>query len=269
MQRKWVAPYLQRIGFEGEAKANLTTLSRLHRAHMLHVPFENLNIPLGYPLQITHEALFDKIVVQRRGGFCYELNYLFSALLKALGFEVDLLSAGVYSNETFGPNFDHLLLAVHLQGRRWIADVGFGDSFREPFAMPGEMSDERGIGFRVIEQQQYWMLQQQKPDASWCDQYRFTPEPRAIDAFHPMCHYHQTSPDSSFTRRSICTVARADGRITLANGRLIRTTGDSRHETPIETEAGYRDVLAEHFQMTLPPGASIKKLLFNEADSQP
>ena len=114
----WVNRYLQRIGLEGEPGRDLAGLTRLHRAHILTVPFENLNIPLGYPVETAGDALFEKVVVRRRGGFCYELNHLFALLLQKLGFSVDLLCAGVWTRERFGPPFDHLLLAVHLAGFR-------------------------------------------------------------------------------------------------------------------------------------------------------
>lgn len=264
----WIAKYFQRIGFEGKATVDHTTLIQLHRAHMFSVPFENLNIPLGYPIVTDLDALYEKIIIQRRGGFCYELNHLFAHLLWTLGFQVDLLSAGVYNNGTFGPPFDHLCLAVHLNGQRFIADVGYGDSFREPFAMPGETRDALGVGYRVIEAENDLVMQQQKPETDWTDQYRFTLQPFAIEAFQNMCRFQQTSAESSFTRRSICTVARRDGRTTLSNGRLIQTVGDTRHETTLETEAGYREVLAEQFQIELSPSDPVSRLLFQKEAGQ-
>ena len=85
----------------------------MHRAHLLAVPFENLDIHLGRPISLDQDALFGKIVTRRRGGFCYELNGLFALLLRELGFEVTLLSAGVArADGGFGPEFDHLTLLV-------------------------------------------------------------------------------------------------------------------------------------------------------------
>src|SRR5215211_1320238 len=149
--------YLQRINYHGQQAPTAATLRDLHRAHLLAVPFENLDIHLGRPILLDQDALFDKIVRRRRGGFCYELNGLFALLLRELGFDVTLLAAGVArADGTFGPEFDHLTLLVttdhqrttddrrppttddtqsaicNLQSAIWLVDVGFGDSFRAP-----------------------------------------------------------------------------------------------------------------------------------------
>src|SRR5215213_6707253 len=133
-----VQAYLRRINYRGELAPTVATLRELHRAHLLAVPFENLDIHLGRAILLDQDALFDKIVTRRRGGFCYELNGLFALLLRELGFEVTLLSAGVArAGGGFGPEFDHLTLlvkvpsaeamALYLPSASWLADVGFGD----------------------------------------------------------------------------------------------------------------------------------------------
>ncbi len=126
------AAYLQRINYDGPLAPSAETLRQLHLAHLLSVPFENLSIHRHEPIVLNDDALFEKIVRRRRGGFCYELNGVFAALLRSLGFNVTMLSAEVANNEgEFGEPFDHMTLMVTLD-ERWLADVGFGDSFREP-----------------------------------------------------------------------------------------------------------------------------------------
>ena len=136
--------YLQRINYHGSLAPTAETLRALQVAHLLAVPFENLSIHTGEPVVLEDEALFEKVVGRRRGGFCYELNGLFAALLRSLGFKVEMLSAGVANAEgEFGPDFDHMTLLVTLNDKleeRWLADVGFGDSFREPLLL-----NERGV----------------------------------------------------------------------------------------------------------------------------
>jgi N-hydroxyarylamine O-acetyltransferase len=147
-----VPAYLERIGYHGPLSPTAETLRRLHVAHLFAVPFENLSIRWGEPIVLDDEALFEKVVTRRRGGFCYELNGLFAALLRALGFEVTMLSAGVgRSAGEFSPDYDHMALLVTLEDR-WLADVGFGDSFREPLRLDerGEQG-EGGLAYRVEE----------------------------------------------------------------------------------------------------------------------
>src|SRR5919107_4778825 len=120
-----VNAYLERIGYRGPLAPTAETLRRLHVAHLLAVPFENLSIHAGEPVVLDDDSLFEKVVGRRRGGFCYELNGLFAALLRALGFRVEMLSAAVAKpSGEFGREFDHMALLVHA-GERWLADVGF------------------------------------------------------------------------------------------------------------------------------------------------
>src|SRR5437868_13558713 len=127
-----VTAYLQRINYHGATAPTAETLRELHHAHMLAVPFENLDIHLGREIVLDDERLYAKIVERRRGGFCYELNGAFAGLLSALGFNVKKLAAGVArADGSFGPLFDHMALLVELE-EPWLADVGFGEGFREP-----------------------------------------------------------------------------------------------------------------------------------------
>ncbi|MDQ5838794.1 MAG: arylamine N-acetyltransferase, partial [Acidobacteriota bacterium] len=119
-----VASYLRRINCGGPLAPTAETLRRLHVAHLLSVPFENLSIHWGEPVALDDEVLFEKIVVRRRGGFCYELNGRFSALLRSLGFDVAMLSARVAgAGGDFGPEFDHMALLITLR-ERYLVDVG-------------------------------------------------------------------------------------------------------------------------------------------------
>src|SRR6266850_2079046 len=124
--------YLDRINYHGSLAPTAAALRVLQVAHLLTVPFENLSIHAAQPIVLEDNALFTKIVENRRGGFCYEANGLFAALLRALGFDVAMLSAQVANAEgKFGPNFDHMALMVSpkdVSTQRWLVDVGFGDS---------------------------------------------------------------------------------------------------------------------------------------------
>jgi len=153
--------YLARIRYEGTVQPTAETLQALHEAHMLAVPFENLDIGLGRAIKLDHASLWEKIVERRRGGFCYELNGLFALLLRELGFRVELLSAGVANAAgNFNPDFDHLTLLVHLE-EDWLADVGFGESFRHPLRLTPDVAQEQVWGrYRLVRDGKDWLFEE-------------------------------------------------------------------------------------------------------------
>ena len=255
-----VAAYLQRIGYQGAHAPTLETLMQLHRAHMMTVPFENLDIPLGRPIMLSLPLFFDKIVQRRRGGFCYELNGLFAWLLEELGFSVTRLAARVFGDGGLGPDFDHMLLLVG-EAEKMVADVGFGDSFIDPFPFDAETQDPYGRSYRLAEQEDGWVLQQRKPEADWQPQYVFSLIPRQLSEYEATCHYQQTSPASTFTQKSVCSRATPDGRITLSNGRLITTTDGRRTEHNVASVAEYRSLLRTHFGFDLEEDAPVGRLM--------
>ena len=244
-----VQAYLDRIGYRGPLTVTAETLRALQVAHLQTVPFENLSIHARQPIVLDDDSLFDKVVVRRRGGFCYELNGLFAALLRALGFQVTMLSAGVArADGTFNPEFDHMALLVALE-ERWLADVGFGDSFRDPLRL-----DERGEQpegprvFRIDEGGDHLLLlRRDGAEEPWQPQYRFTLRPYEYADYAAMCRYHQTSPESHFTQRTVCSLATPEGRVTLSGMRLITTCGGERHERALESEEERAALLRELF----------------------
>jgi N-hydroxyarylamine O-acetyltransferase len=247
--------YLERIGYDGSLGPTAETLRRLHLAHLYSVPFENLSIHRGEPIQLDDEALFEKIVTRRRGGFCYELNGLFAALLRALGFEVAMLSAGVgRADGDFSPDYDHMALLVTLEGR-WLADVGFGDSFREPLRLDERGEQKEGdLAYRDEETGDGRLIMARREEGGpWKPQYRFGLEPHLYADYAEMCHFHQTSPDSHFTQNRICSLATPDGRMTLSGMKLITTRGGERQERELD-EREYAEALREIFGIA-PPGA--------------
>ena len=251
-----VASYLDRIAYTGSTTPSIDTLRALHRAHMVSVPFENLDIALGRKIITDEDAVVRKVVERRRGGFCYELNGAFAALLHAMGFRVTLLSARVSrSGGEEGPDFDHLTLRVDPRADlkdSWLADVGFGELFLEPLRMEvgTEQSDPEG-DFRLTQLEERLQLEKAEPDGRWKPQYSFTLQPYRLQAFSDRCHYHQTSPDSSFTQDRLCTRATPDGRITLAEMKLIVTRDGHREERTLSSEEERSQVLLEQFGITL------------------
>jgi N-hydroxyarylamine O-acetyltransferase len=218
---------------------------------MLAVPFENLDIPLRRPIVLDEGLLFDKIVRRRRGGFCYELNGLFSALLRDLGFDVQRLSARVSDGDGgFGIEFDHMTLLVQLD-EPYLADVGFGDSFLEPLRLNVREAQVQERGSYLLREEGVHMTYLQLEEDAWKLQYLFRMQPYALSDFAQSCVYHQTSPESSFTQRRVCSIATPEGRITLSNMKLIVTKNGSKEERIVESEDEYNVLLRERFGVVL------------------
>ncbi|MBB5958313.1 N-hydroxyarylamine O-acetyltransferase [Saccharothrix tamanrassetensis] len=238
MNSQTVDAYLDRIGANRDS-----TLAELHERHLRTVPFENLSIHLGETITLTEDWLVDKIVRRRRGGFCYELNGAFAALLTGLGYEVRMLSAKVFGDGAFGPPFDHMALRVG----DLLVDVGFGRFTLKPLDLTrrDDQHDSAGV-FRLV-------------DTADGDvdvlhdgvvQYRLEPRPRGLEEFRATCWYQQTWPESNFRRAATCSLATPGGRVTVAGNKLIVTEGGVKREEQLD-DAGIIRAHAEHFGIAL------------------
>lgn len=255
-----VEQYLRRIRYRGSTHPTAATLRDLHRQHLFSVPFENLDIALGTPIRLDLESLFDKIVVRQRGGFCYELNGLFCELLRAMGFSVHMLSASVrHADGNYGPEFDHMLLKVDLE-ETWLADVGFGESFVDPMPLcSGATTVENGQRYSVRHSGGQWQLVKHQEDGE-IQQYIFFDVPQTLAEYEGMCNYHQTSPESHFTKGRVCSLATADGRVTLSGMRLILTRKGHRQESTLQDELELRHCLRDMFGIQFDRGTDLTKL---------
>lgn len=251
--------YLARIGFgqRGPTAATAETLAALHLAHLRAVPFENLDIALGRPIRLDEAALADKIVRRRRGGLCFELNGLFAALLRHLGFGATPLAARFPRDDgREAPPFDHLTLAVRAaDGTSWLADVGAGrDSFARPLPLTvgtEVWQPEANASFCLAAEGDRIRLLRREPGGDWARRYAFSSRAHVLADFEPGCRFHQTSPDSGFTRGRISSRATPTGRVTLADRRLIVTERGRRTERTLTTEAEERAALRRHFGIDL------------------
>lgn len=245
--------YLERIGLSEPPPRTDAGLALLQRAHLRHVPFECLDVIAGRPLSLSPDRLFDKVVRRRRGGFCYELNSLFARLLEAVGFDVTVLSAGVVDREgSVGPDFDHMTLRVDLDNP-WLVDVGFGRSFLEPLSLRAEEAEDPAGRFRLRPEEDRWWLERYEPleeqadETGWVRLYRFDLEPRSIEDFGAMFEYHQTSPNSPFTRDLVVSQATETGRLTVRGLEVFETVDGRRSRSSLESERARRDFLERRF----------------------
>ena len=250
-----VAAYLTRIGHPGPAEPTAVTLRSIHRQHMLHVPFENLDIHQRVPIVLDEGALYEKVVGRGRGGFCYELNGLLAAVLRRIGFDLDLVSAQVAGDDGgYGPDFDHLALLVRAGGGEWLADVGFGDSFIEPLRLEDDVLQVQTHGAYRLGREGPCRCVSRWRDGLFHPMYRFDLDPRRLSDFAGMSRHHQTSSASPFTRKRICSLATASGRVTLSDRRLIQQEGDARIEHEIGSEDEWCRTLGDVFGLTLASG---------------
>ncbi|WP_431894160.1 arylamine N-acetyltransferase family protein [Nonomuraea sp. bgisy101] len=232
MDESQITRYLDRFGATRPAVPDADGLRALQLAHLTAVPFENLSIHLGEPISLERDALFDKVVGRRRGGFCYELNGLFAELLTALGYRVTLLAARVFHGSRPGPLFDHMALRVDLD-EPWLVDVGFGDFADEPLRLDerAEQKDDGGVFQVVPAASGHGDLDiVHKGDQS----YRLTARPYELEDFVPTAWWQATSPRSHFTRSPVCSMRTAEGRITISGRRLIHTVHGERTERVLQ-----------------------------------
>jgi arylamine N-acetyltransferase len=244
--------YLRRIGASRPERADADALRDLQLRHLRTVPFENLSIHLGEDIVPEEKALLAKIVDARRGGFCYELNGAFAALLRDLGFTVTLLQGRVFGDEgRLGIPYDHLALLVETVDSTgpWLADVGFGDHSHHPLAFEerGDQKDPAGT-FRIVEASQYGDLDVYRDGKP---QFRLDTRPRVLDDFRAGAWWHRTSPDSHFTQSVVCSRLTAEGRITLSGRKLLTTVHGERHEQPLADDAAVLAAYRDHFGLLL------------------
>lgn len=248
-----ISSYLSRINYRDSTHPSVETLRNLQRAHLLTVPFENLSIHLGEPIILDEDLLFDKIVRRRRGGYCFELNGLFHRLLHELGFQVSLLNSFIpHTQGGCGMQYDHPILLVELE-ERWIVDVGFGDAYLLPLKLD-ETSEQTGIGVQYrlsANGDGRWNSYKSLESGEWELNYAFNLRPCHLSDFTEACRYYETSPDSSFTRKRMCTMASPDGHITLSEEHLAITRNKVVEEIPLNGEGDFVRKLDQYFGINL------------------
>lgn len=241
--------YLARVGYRGSLEPTSATLRGLHRAHLLTIPYENLDIHLHRTLPLDEHYFFDKLVTQRRGGWCFEMNGLFAWALRELGFGVTLLGARV---DRVGakplPKPDHLALLVEADGLH-LADVGFGDGLLEPVPLSVGRYRQSFLDYELTRSGETWHLCNQPYGAA--PGFSFTLEPRKLADFSEMCSALQTSPQSGFVRVAVCQRVHADGYSVLRGATLREVTAAGVRERVLESAADFDAVLQGRFGLEL------------------
>jgi N-hydroxyarylamine O-acetyltransferase len=245
--------YLNRIKAEKiNNSPDFETLRFLQKQHLLNVPFENLDIHWKRPVLLETTKFYQKIVEENRGGFCYELNGLFNELLTEIGFQNKIISARVSQRGGgFGAEYDHLAILTKVKGVEFLVDVGFGDFTAEPlkFVLDVEQTDPNGI-FLIRKQTDEYFEIVKKEGENWNSEYIFKDLNRDLAEFTGMCNFHQTSPESHFTRGKICSIMTENGRKTLTDKKFIRTENGVKTETQINSDEVFKEILEQEFFIT-------------------
>jgi N-hydroxyarylamine O-acetyltransferase len=250
VERLDVDAYLSRIGYHGPLEPTAEILAELHRAHAESIPFENLGVVLGHGISLDIGDIQDKLIRSRRGGYCYEHNLLFSALLERFGFEVTRLVARVNPDRP-GPR-THMTLNVTIGGRVWLADVGFGAALLEPIPLVDGAESRQGEWTNGVRRDAdgLWRLRTRDDDA-WNDLYAFTGEPQHPNDYRVYNHFTSTHPASPFVGQLVAIRLTPTERLTLRGTELttVRPTGIvSQRQVPIPEMTG---VLRKTFGIAL------------------
>ena len=252
-----IQQYLERIGYRGTAACDIDTLIALVECHVRKVPFEDLDIQAGIPIALDTKAFFEKVVLNRRGGYCYELNGLFCALLRSLGFEVHMLSARVANGKDYADEYDHMALVVVLDSEQWLVDVGFGDFSLKPLQISNEelQSDGRNkylIKKVLVDRGEYYSVDRWNEGRDmYVTQYIFSLEYHPLEDFAARNLYQHTDPNSHFTKNLLCSLPTDTGRVSMINNRMIYTEHGEKQEEAIKDEIHREEMLSKYFNIQM------------------
>lgn len=242
--------YLNRLKLVQEP-ASYSFLKKIHRAHLLHIPFENLDLHYGKKVVLEIKKIYQKVILNHRGGFCYELNALLYHLLARLGFQAFLGSARVFQAEELSPEFDHMVVFVQLPEGLFLCDVGFGSLFSEPKEIilhKVQLDYTQYYRFEHTPDEE-WVLRKSLDNSEYMSIYLFSLQPREMIEFIPRCNFHQESENSHFRKQKLITQLFNEGRITLTDRLLKMQVYGETVEKVIMNEDEFLSMLHEHFHI--------------------
>lgn len=242
--------YLKRFDAYPVKENYLQDLAKLQSLHMQHIPFENLDVIRKVPIYLNLESIYDKIVNQRRGGYCYEINGLFCWLLQQIGFDSKMISATVIKPDgSYSKPDTHAAILIELD-TPYLVDAGFGDSTISPIPLGGERHTDNSGTYRIEEIETGIYELSRENDGEEKILYRFTLEEKKLEDFHEGCVFNQVSEQSPFTHDDLVTRATPDGRITLSGTTLTRNK-DGIKEKQHLSEDEKTQILLQEFGIVL------------------
>lgn len=243
--------YLERINYSGDKNTSEETLRKLHIAHTFNVPFENLDVFYKRPVRLDEASLYRKIVKNRRGGYCFEMNGIFSAALKRIGFKVSNLLARVAIDDRYYTPKTHQVILVETENKRWLADVGFGNDGMIAPLLIEENIDQKQFAhvYRMIKDTTFGYVLQKKEEDKYRSLYAFTLEECYPEDFEMSNHYTATFPESFFIKMRFCTMPTKEGRITLVDNQLKISKNGFTEERPVKNNDEFKRYLGEYFRL--------------------
>lgn len=220
--------YLKRIGYTGSLECNAETLTKLMRAQLFSVAFENLDVQAGKIVSLVPEQIVDKIVGQGRGGYCYEVNGLFAMALQALGFSYKFVACRPMFYPVRRPK-THMVLLVEAEGEQWICDLGFGSyGIRAPIALSAleQVQQQDFDQFRLTTEESGAYVVQAMVDGQWLSQFGFEPYASEWVDFMPANYLNSTHPDTIFVQKLLVIKHHEQGRDILLGDQLKQIRAD-------------------------------------------
>ncbi len=238
--------YLQRIKYTGDLEPDLETLIAVHRHHLLNIAYENLDIHLGRTLELSPARAFQKIVLEKRGGWCYEMNGLLAWALREIGFDVEYLACAVGQTDA---SANHLGLKVNLE-QPYLADAGFGNGLLEPIPLKPGVYTQQSREFQLEQNGEHWRFNIPSVSVGAVgNSFDFRLEPQELLNFQERCTYLQTSIESGFVRVVVCHRMTETGVQSLRGAMLQTISNGIETSRTLETQAEYNTVLREVFDL--------------------
>jgi len=238
--------YLERIGYSGSAEPTLATLQELHRKHQTKFHYDNAYVGITDFLQFDLDDMFVTTVLKGRGGICTDLNFLFHRLLEELGFDVKLVAAGIlFPGGEWGPDVEHAVMVVHLDGEDWLTDVGYGGvSIVEPLRMSGETATQDGIDFRLLHDGDHHVLQYRTRGKDWRIAYRVTTKARDRNEWNVLTELNTIHKDVLVRRRRCVT---DNGQVMLTANLIVSIEDGVERSRLVRDPAELEKVVSEYW----------------------
>ncbi|RWS09252.1 acetyltransferase-like protein [Dinothrombium tinctorium] len=248
-----VSLYFKRLKIDYEIECSFSHLCKLQRSHVYAVIFENLDIIKRKPLSLKIEDIFEKIVIQERGGVCFELNGLFNFLLQALGFDAFIVAATVVCNEEEPIENAHLTNIVKIDGNLFLVDVGYG-VFTPMCLVPicGDIASDAMTDYRIrndAESGEKHLLLEHKRNEEWVTLYKFNLKPKCLKDFEQPLEHVQNGPNSLFVKNVFVSKICENERWRLFGRTLLHYTKHERSDTEID-ENHLSETLQKYFQIS-------------------